>query len=311
MRKLSNLLYLLIIATMLLVSGCEKVTSPNQETGTDVVSSEIATANNHAGNTVYVDAGNISGTEDGSQANPYDTIQEGVDHADDNDVVLLQSDFTLSSQVTINEPLTLDGNGNTIFASFSKTSNSNNSAIGVQGASNVNITNLTIEGEDGTALTGINVYESISVLVSDVSIYNNDHTGLLVNGSEVTAHNISTAGHGWHGINVDLGSGVVSPATLTVTGISSHSENSPLPIDNFVDGVSVPDIFVDDNSKAVMVNDVNNQYLSAAVDFRGGNADVYTHHLPETKDDCKKSGWKNYKDYKNQGDCIQFVNTGK
>jgi hypothetical protein len=31
---------------------------------------------------------------------------------------------------------------------------------------------------------------------------------------------------------------------------------------------------------------------------------------PETKNDCKKGGWKAF-GFKNQGQCIQFVNTGK
>ena len=31
---------------------------------------------------------------------------------------------------------------------------------------------------------------------------------------------------------------------------------------------------------------------------------------PTSKDDCKKGGWKNF-DFKNQGQCIRFVETGK
>lgn len=45
------------------------------------------------------------------------------------------------------------------------------------------------------------------------------------------------------------------------------------------------------------------------------NATNYGHWLilenqPQTKDDCKKSGWEAY-GFKNQGQCIRFVNTGK
>lgn len=35
---------------------------------------------------------------------------------------------------------------------------------------------------------------------------------------------------------------------------------------------------------------------------------------PISKDDCKKGGWANYdipRLFTNQGDCIQFVNTGR
>jgi hypothetical protein len=49
------------------------------------------------------------------------------------------------------------------------------------------------------------------------------------------------------------------------------------------------------------------------------NGDTYNFELTnvaQTKDDCKNNGWKNVTDdegnpFKNQGDCIQFVNTGK
>ena len=35
--------------------------------------------------------------------------------------------------------------------------------------------------------------------------------------------------------------------------------------------------------------------------------------FPQTKDDCKNGGWATFisPTFKNQGDCIQFVNTGK
>jgi len=35
---------------------------------------------------------------------------------------------------------------------------------------------------------------------------------------------------------------------------------------------------------------------------------------PTSKDQCKNGGWRNFsvpRRFKNQGDCIQFVNTGK
>ena len=32
--------------------------------------------------------------------------------------------------------------------------------------------------------------------------------------------------------------------------------------------------------------------------------------LPTSKDQCKHSGWRNYGVFKNQGDCVNFVETG-
>jgi hypothetical protein len=300
--------FLLIVIVALVYSGCESINSPNSNSDTAVISTDASQAEAHSGTTVYVDDTN-AGTGDGSSSNPFNTIQEGVDHANSGDVVKLQSDFTLAEQVTISNPLTLDGNGNTVFASFTKTDNDNNSAIGIKGTSDVTVQDLTIDGSDGIDLHGINVFVSTLVEINNVSISDN-RTGVVVNGSEVTVENITTSGHMWHAMNVAQGSGVTDSAILTVTGISSHADNSPLPPSDIVDGGYVPHIFIDDNSQDVTVNDVNNQYVSASFDFRDGRADVYTHFLPETKDDCMKGGWEDF-GFKNQGQCIKFVNTGK
>ena len=46
----------------------------------------------------------------------------------------------------------------------------------------------------------------------------------------------------------------------------------------------------------------------------GGTGDLAFTPLPTSKDQCKKGGWQRFRfpySFKNQGDCIQFVNTGK
>lgn len=293
MRILTNVFPILAITIMLFIFGCEQINSPNSETETAITSSDVPVAEAHDGTTVYVDA-NASGTEDGSQDNPFGTIQDGVDHAGSGETVKLMSDFILTNEVVISNTLTLDGNGNTVFSSFVK-SGGDNSAIEVIGTSDVTISNLTIDGSGGTDLHGINVYVSTGVLVSDVLISDN-LTGLVVNGSEVTAHNISTSGHSWHAMNVDLGTGVDGPATLTVTGTSSHAESYP-----------TPHIFIDDVNKDVSVDDVESQY---EIEESGTARAYFLIPGPETKDDCKEAGWEDF-GFKNQGQCIRFVNTGK
>jgi hypothetical protein len=52
------------------------------------------------------------------------------------------------------------------------------------------------------------------------------------------------------------------------------------------------------------------------VDFDGTGYDFETNQVPQTKDDCKKRGWRDFRradgsSFKNQGDCVQYVNTGK
>jgi hypothetical protein len=46
----------------------------------------------------------------------------------------------------------------------------------------------------------------------------------------------------------------------------------------------------------------------------GGVGDLAFTPLPTSKADCKNGGWQRFSfpySFKNQGDCIQFVNTGK
>ena len=52
------------------------------------------------------------------------------------------------------------------------------------------------------------------------------------------------------------------------------------------------------------------------VNFNGTTYDFELTNTPTSKDDCKTGGWQTFTDgqnnpFKNQGDCIQFVNTGK
>lgn len=295
MNKIISIITTFAIAALLF--GCsESINSPNSNL--EVSSTNIPTTYAHTGNTVYADAG-FAGTEDGSQSNPYNTLQEAVGHAVSGDVVMLLSDFTTNSQVTINKSLTLDGSGNTVDADFVKTDNSNNAAIGIIGTDNVTVLNLvlTASGDDvwPEHLHGVNVYESTNVDLNDLDISGFEGTGVVVNSSIVNISNIATADNGWHAINVDQRTS--QPASLTISGTSSHGEVYP----------NTPHIFVDDITKDVEVNDVGGQY---DFDLYGNAKAYFLTPNAETKEDCKKGGFADY-GFKNQGQCIRFVNTGK
>jgi hypothetical protein len=211
-------------------------------------------------------------------------IQGAIDSAQSGDTIKLLTNFTTSEQITIDESITLEGNNKTINADFAKVDSRNNSVIGVA-SDDVSINDLTVDGSQGTDLHGINVYTSNGVEVNNVILNDNDHSGLLVNGSEVNASNISTNGNGWHAINVDQGDGVSESAILNIGKTSSHGEDSPSTPGDYVDGESVPHIFIDRADEAdAIVNDEDDQYNSFRVPFRGdqdgypnGNeAKVYT-----------------------------------
>ncbi|HRQ06923.1 MAG TPA: hypothetical protein PK000_02090, partial [Candidatus Saccharibacteria bacterium] len=186
-----------------------------------------------------------------------DSIQTAIDNANNSDVVSFGGNATLNHIININKPLTVNGNGHTIFSSFTKTGTDNNAAIGINGTTGVTIADLIIDGVSGVTLHGINVYESTDVHLNNITTKNNDRNGLVVNGSVVTVDNLHTSNNGWGGVDVDLGTGVTSPAVLNINGTSNQSEVAP--------------VKVDDISKNVTVNDNTNQYVVSHY----GNTDVY------------------------------------
>lgn len=193
-------------------------------------------------------------------------LHSAVAAAVDGDTVMMTADISTTKQVTITKEITFDGDGYTLSPQFTKTGNSNNSAIGIISADNVTIQNLTIDGSGGTDLHGINVYTSEGVIVNNVAS-NHNRSGLVVNGSYVTVTDFSTAGNAWHGINVAQGSGVTDPAILTISNTSSHGEGLP---------TNVPHIFIDDTAQNAAVNDVDGQYWSTEFLFNDNTARAYT-----------------------------------
>ena len=215
---------------------------------------------------VYVDGSvGVSGT--GTQSSPKKTLAEGVARVAVGGTVVLVTDVTLTEQVTINKSLTLEGNGNTVSASFPKTDNSNNSAIGIIGTTNVTIQNLIVDGTGGQAwpaqLHGFNIYESSSVSLDAVTASNFMGAGIAVNASTVDVNDITTSGNAWGGINIDKGT-ITNPTLLTVNGESTHTEVGA-------------DIWRDDNAN-IYVNlvDTEAQYSSASQMINATMGTVWT-----------------------------------
>lgn len=169
------------------------------------------------------------------------------------DVIELDSNISLSSQLTLNKAVTLNGNGHTISGNFAKTGNDNNSVIGVQ-SSNVKINNVVVDAvANANNLHGINIFQSEGVVLTDVTAKNGNYAGVNVNGSKVTAQNLKTSGNALYGVNVDK-----AGAALTIGGTNSHTEAVA--------------ILVDDRTVGSVV-DVDGQYGKQAI----GQADVYAY----------------------------------
>ena len=171
------------------------------------------------------------------------------------DVIELDSDITVTSQVTLNKGVTLNGNGHTISGNFVKTSNSNNSVISIQ-TNGVSLNNIVVDAiTNANNLHAINIYQSTGVSLTVVTAKNGNYAGVNVNGSAVTAENITTSGNALYGINVDK-----AGAALTIKGNNSHSEAAAILVDNREVGT---------------VNDVEGRYDIQAF----GATDVYTEDI--------------------------------
>lgn len=158
--------------------------------------------------------------------------------------IKLGTSFTVNAAVNVNRNVTIDGNGKTLSAGSASVRH----AILVTG-SNVTIKNLTVNGNDHL-VHGIQAYTATNVVLESVTVKDNGKSGLLVNGSTVAVTDLTTTGNGWNGVNVDQGSGVTSPATLTVNGTSQHDETDAIWIDSIA-------------KTNVSVVDTNNQYTSS------------------------------------------------
>ncbi|MBC7512380.1 right-handed parallel beta-helix repeat-containing protein [Candidatus Saccharibacteria bacterium] len=209
----------------------------------------------------------------------------------------LTANCTTTATIDVPSNTILEGNGKTISASPSVVSR----VLGITNSENVTVNDLTIEGTNGVRLNGIDVYVSTDVTLNDVTSVNNDKYGLVVNGSEVTVHDLSTSNNSWGGVNVDLGSGVTGPALLTVTGKSEHDE------------LNGKDLYMDDTTQAVDIVDVNGQYLVTQPAGGLPNDEVYTLKSEvKSKDSCKKNGYMSLMTaegvgFKNQGQCVSSV----
>jgi hypothetical protein len=124
---------------------------------------------------------------------------------------------------------------------------------------------------------------------------------------------------GWYGINADTGE-----PTYGSPGIATGSDPGVLPLSGYI--ATHPNAVIRNTTKGgiqvlsgfASETDVFESYVDA---FTIGTTtgcstfDFEKFDTPTTADQCKKGGWQTFNTsagrFKNQGDCIQFFNTGK
>lgn len=156
----------------------------------------------------------------------YLSFTEALSAAQTGDTITLKKDVTVTAQITLDKAITLDGDGKTITASGTwATGNDAKFLLNIT-VSNVKVENLTLDCGSVKAW-GLNIYHSTGVVLNNVTVSNVDDTtpyaGMTVNGSTVTASNLSVDKGKYGSINVDAGGYSANPTSLTVTGTLTES----------------------------------------------------------------------------------------
>lgn len=175
---------------------------------------------------IYV---NANATNDDGTNNTYRTLAAAVKKASAGNIIELQTDVTLESQVTLPEDVTLDGGSHKITAvAPGKDTNwasdgSKKYMILVTGK-NVKIENVTMDAVNN-AYGCIQFYATTGGQVENVTLKNAQNLGLMVNASTVTATGtLELAGNGWGDvINVGWGSRV--PDTVNSCSLDVSEAN--------------------------------------------------------------------------------------
>lgn len=132
---------------------------------------------------VYVDASNDSGTEDGSQAHPYNTITEGITAAmsnDEDDRKVYVADGEYREQVTIDEEVELYGESKSDTVIYGKDNSNDEFSWTVKMKHKSKIKDFKIKyGE-----TGIFVEEDAKATIEDCKIKDFDEIGIEVESAD-------------------------------------------------------------------------------------------------------------------------------
>ena len=157
-----------------------------------------------------------------------------INSADNGDTIKLTADIVVNvdgvaengGKFIIPDGVIIDGGNNTITVERSAEGSANASLFLVSGEnSSARIKNLTINGAERIK-HGMQAYGDATLAVQNVEVHDCTGYALVVNGSKVIVDGLTTSDNGWGGINVDLGSGVTTPADLTIKNATIAEGNS-------------------------------------------------------------------------------------
>jgi len=174
---------------------------------------------------IYVNAGNITGTEDGTKTHPFNTITEGLIAVSLGKSVMVAAG-TYNEQLIISKSITLQGaDKETTFIS----------GIGLNGnlititADDVTISGFTIDGSSSTSI-GLYFDSYSSININNNIIQNNSSYGINYANSNPTIENNDIKNNEYSGVDIASGGvGVIRDNSLinNLYGIRSCGDSSP------------------------------------------------------------------------------------
>ena len=174
---------------------------------------------------IYVDAGNTTGTEDGTKTHPFKTITEGLIAVSPGKSVMVAVG-TYNEQLIINKGITLQGaeKESTIISGFEYTGN----LITIE-ADNITITGFTIDGSSSTSI-GLYFDSYSSININNNIIQNNSSYGINYSNSSPTIENNNIKNNNYSGIDVGTGGAGIIRDNFVVSnkyGIRTYGDSCP------------------------------------------------------------------------------------
>jgi len=174
---------------------------------------------------IYVDIGNTSGIEDGTQTHPFNSIIEGIDAVAPGKSVMMAAG-TYYEQLIINKSIALQGESrdNTFITGSGLTGN----LITIEDDC-VTITGFTIDGAISTSV-GIYFDSYSSIDINNNIIQNNISYGINYSNSSPTIENNNIKNNNYSGIDIAAGgAGTIRDNSLinNLYGIRSCGDSSP------------------------------------------------------------------------------------
>ncbi len=175
-----------------------------------------------------------------------------LEYAQDNANIALSGNVSVNNKITIDKPVTIDGNGHTISAADGFKKDKQGHLMLLQ--SNVTMKNLTLDSK--SKANGINTYgtdKSLQINFENVKMLNSAGNGLTAKGGTITLKNVEISGSAWkQSVDISASNDYSNGANLVVDRYCSFGDQVAVVFDNPGDGAKVGNVTSADPSRLII-----------------------------------------------------------